>query len=395
MHFAKSVKSIVRRFPSDSPVRKAYNKRKVAAYAARAFSGEQIRKAETDRDYLRQLLSAYAARYPEKNETIMESVLRQIMGSAVTAERQNDQALKEEIVFCKLAYGFSPVEFFGYELEGKTADQRRQYVSDRELMEYVYRMNDRIDISLFNDKADTYRRFGKYYDREAVAVETSDDYRDFSGFAEKHGVFVKKKVNGAMGRDVELIDIRKEGSGPESFFAELESTGKYLIEELIVQDKETAVFNESSVNTVKFLSFLTSKGVRIPYCFMKCGRKGSFVDNGGSGGILVGIDLNTGKLDTDGFDEYHTRYPAHPDSGVIFNGYQLPRFDEALALCMHLSPQAPSVRYIGWDLAYTKGKWVVVEGNGMNQLIGPQLVYERGIKQEIAGIMKEMDLIVG
>ena len=394
MHLSKLVRKIVQRFPSNSPVRKAYNNRKVAAYASRAFSGEQIRKAETDRDYLRQLLSEFASRYPKKHDAICGSIERQIMGSAVTAERRNDRALKEDMLFCKLAYGFSPDDFFCYELEGKTADQRRQYVSDGELMEYVYRMNDRIDIALFNDKANTYKRFGKYYHRDAVVVAAPDDYRNFRDFAEKHGVFVKKKVNEAMGRTVELIDFRKEGSDPESLFADLISSGKYLIEERIIQDPETAVFNESSVNTVRCITFLTSKGVQIPYCFMKCGRKGSFVDNGGAGGILIGIDLNTGKLNTDGFDEYHTRYPVHPDSKVAFNGYQLPRFEETLALCRELSAQSPSVRYIGWDFAFTGGKWVVVEGNGMSQLVVPQLVYERGIKQEVAGIMKEMNLIV-
>ena len=51
----------------------------------------------------------------------------------------------------------------------------------------------------------------------------------------------------------------------------------------------------------------------------------------------------------------------------------------------------PSVRYIGWDLAYTKdNKWVVIEGNGMSQFIGPQTIWQRGIKKEVAAFMKDM-----
>ena len=394
MHFTRCVRKIVRRFPSNSFVRKFYNNRKVSSYANRFFTPEQIREAELDRFKKSQLLSAYAARYPKEYDSFLSSIDLRLMSSTAIAKRQHDQTLKDELLFCRLAYGFSFNEFFCFELEEKTADQRKQYISEREHMEYVFRMNDRIDISLFNDKSETYHRFRKYYDRDAVVVATQDDYRIFMEFVEKHSVFVKKKVNESMGRTVELIDLNQEGRDADSFFKDLLLSGKHLIEERIIQDPEMAVFNESSVNTVRCITFMTPKEVLIPYCFIKCGRRGSFVDNGGAGGILAGIDQNTGMLNTDGFDELHTRYFSHPDSKALFKGYKLPSFNELLELCRELSAQCLSVRYIGWDLAYSNGKWVVVEGNGMSQFVGPQLVYERGIKQEVIGIMKGMDLIV-
>ena len=53
----------------------------------------------------------------------------------------------------------------------------------------------------------------------------------------------------------------------------------------------------------------------------------------------------------------------------------------------------PSVKYIGWDFAHTDDGWVIIEGNGRSQMIGPQTVFKRGIKAEVKGFMQDMDLI--
>ena len=48
-----------------------------------------------------------------------------------------------------------------------------------------------------------------------------------------------------------------------------------------------------------------------------------------------------------------------------------------------MSITMPTVEYIGWDLAHTDNGWVVIEGNGGGQFIGPQIVWKRGFKNEI------------
>ena len=120
---------------------------------------------------------------------------------------------------------------------------------------------------------------------------------------------------------------------------------------------------------------------------MKIGQGGSFVDNGGRGGILVGIDNQIGVLNTVGYDEFLTQYSAHPDTGVQFIGYQLPEWEKLLSLAVELSAQTPTVKYIGWDLAHTDQGWIVIEGNGSSQLIGPQIVWKKGIREEIRQVI--------
>lgn len=53
-----------------------------------------------------------------------------------------------------------------------------------------------------------------------------------------------------------------------------------------------------------------------------------------------------------------------------------------------LSAKALTVRYIGWDLAHTDQGWVVIEGNCSGQMIGPQIVFQRGFKEDIKKLLE-------
>ena len=59
-----------------------------------------------------------------------------------------------------------------------------------------------------------------------------------------------------------------------------------------------------------------------------------------------------------------------------------------------LSAMTPSVKFVGWDFAHTDKGWVIIEGNGMSQLIGPQIVWERGVKSEMEQALSDMELLV-
>ena len=120
------------------------------------------------------------------------------------------------------------------------------------------------------------------------------------------------------------------------------------------------------------------------------GRNGSFVDNGGAGGILVGVDIKTGITNTNGRDEYGNSYIHHPDTHICLSGIQLPDFSEAMELAKSCSTLIAKVKYIGWDFAYTEQGWIIVEGNGKSQVIGPQLTMQRGIRNEIQDILKKI-----
>ena len=53
-------------------------------------------------------------------------------------------------------------------------------------------------------------------------------------------------------------------------------------------------------------------------------------------------------------------------------------------LCSKLAAKIPEVKFIGWDMAYSKNGWVVVEGNSLSEAIGMQSTFERGIRNTIS-----------
>ncbi len=300
--------------------------------------------------------------------------------------------IKTDMLFCRLAYGFEPDEYlcFGFDQQG--SEERKKWISDLDRYIKIFSMNDLKASQLFNNKAETYKKFKKYYQRDAVNIKEKSDFDKFAAFCKATPVFVKKCVFEGMGRSIELIDSSK--SDLNSLFNHLISQGELLLEERIIQSDVMSALNSSSVNTVRCITMNTNNGIAIPYTFLKVGRNGSFVDNGGAGGILAGIDVKTGTITTHGYDEYVTEYIQHPDSGVIFKNYTFPMWDEMKSMCREMAEMIPSVKCIGWDVALTDQGWVVVEGNGMTQFIGPQIIYKRGIKEEVEALMADMDLIV-
>lgn len=309
-------------------------------------------------------------------------------------DRLDKDDIFTDMVFCRLAYGFQPDEYLCFGLEKQSMEGRRQWISDLERYVYIYSMNDIKDAQLFNNKARTYEIFGTYYGREAISIRIPKDYDRFSDFTEKHAIFVKKQVFEGCGRSIELVDIKNIGMEKKAYFERLIASGEHIIEEQIQAHDVISALNPSSVNTVRCITFRTRDGICIPFTFMKIGRNGAFVDNGGAGGLLVEIDPETGEFTSDGFDEDMVCYEVHPDTRVRFKGYQLPEWDRVLALCKEISLLTPNVMCIGWDLTYSDKGWIVVEGNGMTQLIGPQIVGKKGTKRKTMEIMRNMDLIV-
>ena len=211
------------------------------------------------------------------------------------ADRILDDGELQDILFCFFAYGFNPDEYLSYGLKAANLEKRLSYISSRDTNIIVYSLNDIVDIDLFYDKWKTYERFAEYYQRSAMLIDKESDYAAFTRFIQAHPKFVKKAVRLSKGQSVALVDATGVDD-PSALFAELLEGGRTILEEPIVQSDLMSKLNETSVNTVRCITLKTNEGAEVLYTFLKVGRKGSFVDNGGAGGLLVGIDKETGML---------------------------------------------------------------------------------------------------
>lgn len=378
-----SIKQLIKR---NALYRRFKNQKRLDHYLKTIAPNSDIKKALIDENSKKAFIKKCSEKWPEELNSYLNSAYS--LYPAVSSTELN------EMLFCFFSYGFSAAEFISYELLHKSESERLSYISDRDLMILVYMMNDYYDMAIYNNKCNTYLLFKQFYKRDAIIVNKTTRFSDFKNFINYHTEIVLKPAFEAMGRGIKLIQTKDIIGSSESFFTKLINEGEFLVEEKIIQDSKMAVFNDSSVNTIRIITFNTQDGIISPYCFIKVGRRGAFVDNGGAGGIMASVDIKTGRISSYGVDETGNTYSFHPDSKKAFLEFELPEFDQAIALCKLLASKTPEVRFIGWDLAYRSDGWILVEGNAMSQLIGPQSTQHRGIKNEIRTILCHSDLII-
>jgi hypothetical protein len=89
------------------------------------------------------------------------------------------------------------------------------------------------------------------------------------------------------------------------------------------------------------------------------------MDNFSQGGIVIGIDLDTGKLKKNGIMQYpqNQMFTHHPLTGTEFLGFQIPFWQELKKLAEKAQRVFDQIKSVGWDIAVTPNGPVIIEGN--------------------------------
>ena len=175
------------------------------------------------------------------------------------------------------------------------------------------------------------------------------------------GAFALRIENGAL-----WVDGRKAPPGE----VQGQVAGRSILQERVVQHEALAALHAPSVNTVRLVTTLRNGAATPLVAALRVGVGGRTVDNWSAGGLVVGVDLETGRLYGRGLYKPARRdllrdpgTDRHPDSGVTLDGYELPTFREAAALACDFHRDLGAPRSVGWDLAITPYGPTVVEGN--------------------------------
>lgn len=160
-----------------------------------------------------------------------------------------------------------------------------------------------------------------------------------------------------------------------------------IFESVVRQTKQFSAFNESSVNTVRFMTTLYPDGsVRVIATFIKIGRAGKCVDNAGGGGnVDVCVDVETGEIKyAIQFDGWHKvkEIECHPDSGTQLNGVYIDNWQSIKEEVIKFQQAFPYCKAPGWDIAITDEGPVVIEVNDFWDRTG-QYFIRRGWRNEI------------
>jgi hypothetical protein len=141
--------------------------------------------------------------------------------------------------------------------------------------------------------------------------------------------------------------------------------GRFLLQERVVQHPDLSVLHPSSINTLRAVTVQSDDGAHVFLTFMRVGVAGHEVDNFSAGGMLIPVDPATGTLRGPGLRraERLEWVAEHADTGLVFDGYPLPFYHDALALARSFHDHLPYIHSIGWDIAFTPDGPMIIEGN--------------------------------
>ncbi len=216
-----------------------------------------------------------------------------------------------------------------------------------------------------------------------------------------------KFVSGTRGRGFYKVKINTHGDTPtatiepggnelplEEFWGMLrkeELFDGYFCQAVIEQHPDVARFNPSSVNTVR--TWMVREGAEwdMALAVFRMGIGRSPVDNIAAGGIGCAVDVDTGRLSSaiqrDAGRPIHSR---HPVSGAQIEGFVLPMWPEAKALCRRAAKLLPQYLLLSVDVAFGKDGPLVVE-LGMTPS-GVQIESERGQYPLLRRLLKQRKL---
>ena len=175
----------------------------------------------------------------------------------------------------------------------------------------------------------------------------------FEEFAASVGGVIMKPYGGACGRGI--FALRPE----ECRDISVEEYRGYIAEEILIQHPILAELNDSSVNTVRAMTF---RGELLS-CVLKVGRGGAVVDNMHSQGMYGNINMEYGLTDSLFYDIDLNEYAFHPTSGARLIGVEIPHWEELKELVRKAAQVFPDAAYIGWDCAILQDKVVIIEAN--------------------------------
>ncbi|MBQ3371208.1 MAG: hypothetical protein IJG48_09430 [Mogibacterium sp.] len=293
--------------------------------------------------------------------------------------------LAADMEFTRSILRFTRSQYAQFHFYDKSIPERRTFVAnlDRDLLRSE--INTRDSVAILDDKLMTYEHLSKFFGRDLVSIAGETDYFKFKRFFENNDAGVLKPRFESLGKGIRLIhksEFDEAGMG-KAFISLVDEYRRFLLEGYINAAEEIRRLNPDSVNTVRVMAYYDGEKTTIFSVSMRIGHAGSFVDNAGAGGITVAIDKETGRIDSDGYDEKGLVYECHPDNGIKLKGYQLPAWDKALATVEEISRSLEGAKFVGWDLACTdKYEWVLVEGNGRSGFFGAQAPHDKGRLKE-------------
>lgn len=263
-----------------------------------------------------------------------------------------------DIVFCHFLYEASIVDYFELRFFEKPHRVRKTYFTTYQARRFVDRVNGVEITRQFSDKIFMYRALGQFTKREQLFCPPGS-LQEFECFMQKHKTVLYKENDAYCGNGIEWWSSEKNN------ICELYKKAMVrpaVLDELVVQHPDLERLNPDSINTVKIFTLLIQEECHFIAAEFRMGRRGLHVDNFEKGGLVAGVDVETGAIIGVAYDLWYNQYSVHPDTGMKISGFTLPNWGEVLRFTEECASACPFA-YVEWDMAIREKDCVLIEAN--------------------------------
>lgn len=258
-------------------------------------------------------------------------------------------------------FGASDENYEQYHFWEHDDKYKDSFITWRRNMAIMYKFNTPEAKELFLDKVRWNKRFAKYVKRDWLYCKESS-IEVITDFLHRHEDVVLKRIDGACGVGIDKYKAQDILSNSK-LLSQL-GGANVILEEVAVNAEPIKQFSPSSLNTIRFVTCIDHSGVpHIIATAFRMGNGKSHTDNFMTGGIACFVNPESGVVITDGVNLDGKTFKAHPVSGIVYKGFQIPNWTEARELVQNLALEIPEARFVGWDVVMSDKGFDILEGN--------------------------------
>lgn len=324
-------------------------------------------------------------RYQKKVQETLTAVMAKTGWSREMAAEKYEEAHKRT--------DCTPKEFYMYRFYDLTPEQQDTFylATYQKILQKKYG-TDKEFVALLYDKQRTNDYFSEYV-RRPWCLNTAVDRERFAEIFANSKRIMYKPNGGHRGYGIEAFEVNENNI--REVYDKLSAYPSGVIEEFITQHPEMSRLSPASVNSLRFVTISSNstpvtpdgKHVDIAYSIVRIGRGDSIVDNLHSGGMVANVDMETGRLATNGADRNGDMFVTHPETGVTIKGFEVPFFKEARDMVLEAIETRKVEGYLGWDIAISENGPMLLEVNDRPGSDGLQTAFaqeRKGMKHVMA-----------
>lgn len=277
--------------------------------------------------------------------------------------------------WCILRYGMALTDYLNFKLYKRSHAERKEYFGAMREERFYDQVSPPQYKKRFTIKPAFIREFSKYTKRE-ISVPGQDSFEEFCGFLDRNPVFMSKPYDGSGGASVKK-EYAKDIEDRKAWYDNAVEN-RIFLEELVKQHPDMNVLCPASVNTIRAMTYNDHGTPILLWIGLRVGNGVNPVDNFHAQGMGVKIDMETGKLIGNGIDKDNQEFEVHPTTGVTFDGFQLPCFEEVKQMVLEGCLEDDNIRMIGWDIALSEKGPLIIEANRWPGFDLVQVLEDRG-----------------